>query len=139
MAYTAAMAFVAAFMDDLMFLSRIREAAGPRGIEVRGVRKLPDLIAACRDVPRLVFVDLEAARLPVSEALAALRAEPELARIPVVGFYNHVHVDLAREAQAAGCAQVLTRGAFVRELGALLEKETHEPTTAGFLSGRHPR
>ena len=114
------MAHVLALMDDLMFLSRIREAARGPGLEVRSVRGLPELLAACRPAPRVIFLDLDAARLPVAEVLAALRSDPELAAIPRVGFVSHVHAEKAAAARAAGCTRVVARGAFVKELPSLL-------------------
>jgi CheY-like chemotaxis protein len=109
---------VVALVDDLMFLSRIREAARARGLEVTGVRTVTDLLAACRDVPRLVIMDLDRDRPP--EALGALRAVPALSSVPVVGFFSHVHPERARQAREAGCTRALPRSAFVQELDALL-------------------
>ena len=103
-----------------MFLSRIREAARGPGLTVRSVRRLPELRAACQPAPRVIFLDLDAARLPVAEVLAALRSDPELAAIPLVGFVSHVHAEKAAAARAAGCTQVLARSAFVKELPSLL-------------------
>jgi CheY-like chemotaxis protein len=114
------MPIVIAFMDDLMFLSRIREAAQAQGLEVKAVRKVADLLAALRDGPRVVFVDLDSPRLPVAEALAALKGEAGSGDVPVVGFFSHVHPERAREAQAAGCTRVLPRSAFVAELPGLV-------------------
>jgi CheY-like chemotaxis protein len=111
---------IVALMDDLMFLSRIREAARGLGVEVRAVRGATDLVEACQDEPQAILVDLDNARLPIAEALAALRADPGRARIPVVGFFSHVHAERGRDALAAGCSRVLPRGAFVQELPALL-------------------
>ena len=109
---------VVALVDDLMFVSRIREAAKAHGLDVRSVRRVGDLIEACRGGARLVFVDLDSARLPVAEALAALGAEA--ARPPVVGFFSHVHVERARQAREAGIDQALPRSAFVDRLPSLL-------------------
>ena len=113
------MAAVIAF-DHLMFLSRIREAARGAGLEVRSVRKLPDLLAAARDGARLVLADLDTQRLPVLDGVAALRGEPDLAGLAVVGFLSHVHADRAAAGQAAGCTRVLARSAFVAQLPQLL-------------------
>jgi DNA-binding NtrC family response regulator len=113
------MAAVVAFMDDLMFLSRIREAAKAAGVEVRSARTVDQLKAAAAG-SALVFVDLDSARLPTDLGLAALKADSALASLPVVGFFGHVHVDRARAAQEAGVGRVLPRSAFVQALPALV-------------------
>ena len=114
------MAPVVAFVDDLMFLSRIREAAKRQGAEVRAVRSAADAAAACREGARLVIVDLDTPRLPVMDAVAAVAGDPALSGVELVGFYSHVETERAREARAAGCRTVLPRSAFVRELDDLL-------------------
>jgi CheY-like chemotaxis protein len=113
------MATVVAFMDDLLFLSRIREAAKGAGIEVKSARNVEQLRAAAPGAAK-VFVDLDSGRLPTAEALAALKADPALASVPVVGFFSHVHVERAAAARQAGATRVLARSAFVQELPALL-------------------
>jgi CheY-like chemotaxis protein len=114
------MATVVALVDDLMFLSRIREAAKGRGLEVKSARTAADAVAGARAGARLVIMDLDSPRLPVSDTLAALRSEPSLRGLPVVGFFSHVEVQRGREAAAAGCTTVLPRSAFVQKLDALL-------------------
>lgn len=110
---------IVAFVDDLMFLSRIRVAAEAQGLSVVSVRTVPDLVEASRQDARLVLVDLDA-RLPALEAITALKAEPGLANLPVVGFFSHVHAERGRQARAAGCAEALPRSAFVERLDGLL-------------------
>jgi len=117
---------IVAFVDDLMLLSRVREAARALDVEVRGMRRVPDLLEACRHSPTIVLVDLDSARLPSSEALASLKSDPALASIPVVGFFSHVHPERARAAREMGCARVLPRSAFVQELPALLKSAPAE-------------
>jgi CheY-like chemotaxis protein len=114
------MATVVALVDDLMFLSRIREAAKGRGLEVRSARSAADAMAGARAGARLVIMDLDSPRLPVSDTLAALRGEPSLRGLPVVGFFSHVEAQRGRDAAAAGCTTVLPRSAFVQKLDALL-------------------
>ncbi|HSB61818.1 MAG TPA: hypothetical protein VLI67_08870 [Vicinamibacteria bacterium] len=111
---------VIAFVDDLMFLSRVREAARGAAVEVKPVRKTDDALAAARAGAALLVVDLDSLRLPWAQAVAALRADPAIAGLPVVGFLSHVNADAAREARAAGVTQVLARSAFVRELPQIL-------------------
>jgi len=109
-----------ALMDDILFLSRIREAARGSGVEVRSVRDKAELLAAAREDTRLVVVDADSVRVPWPEALAALRAEPSLGEIPIVAFVSHVRPDLALTARESGAARVLARSAFVRELPELV-------------------
>jgi hypothetical protein len=110
---------VIALVDDLMFLSRIREAAKGRGLEVQPARTAADAVAGARAGARLVILDLDSRRLPVSDTLAGLRAEPSLTGLPVVGFFSHVEAQRGRDASAAGCT-VLPRSAFVQKLDTLL-------------------
>src|SRR5512145_2501586 len=109
------MSMVAALVDDLMFMSRIREAARGGGVEVRAVRDVEAVRQAARDGARLVLLDLDSARLPWADALAAL-ASGETAAPPTVGFFGHVNAETGRAATAAGCTLVLARGAFVQRL-----------------------
>ncbi len=104
---------VIALIDDLMFLSRVREAARGLDVEVKALRQPP-----AEDVPdaRLVIVDLD--RFGDPETLRHLRSA--LGARPVIGFLSHVHADRARQAREAGCTRVLARSAFVQELPALL-------------------
>ncbi len=111
---------IIAFVDDLMFLSRIKEAARAGGREVRSARTVTGLLEACRDSPALVLIDLDSARLPVSDALRALASEPSLTSIRSVGFFSHVNAERAEAAKALGCNRVLSRGSFVRELPELM-------------------
>jgi DNA-binding NarL/FixJ family response regulator len=80
-------------------------------------------LEALRAGGRLMLVDLDSARLPWAEALAAIRAAPELGEVRVVGFFSHVHAERARAALAAGCTQALPRSVFVQELTRLLSGE----------------
>ena len=124
------MAEVVALVDDLMFVSRIGEAARAQGLEVRGVRKVADLLDACRAGARLVFMDLDSSRLPVMEALSSLCADAAFAALPVVGFFSHVHADRGRQARAAGCRQALPRSAFVEKLPELLRQAAQPPAAS---------
>jgi hypothetical protein len=121
------MSAVVVYMDDLMFLSRIRAAAAAQGVTVRAARKVPDLVEVCRQGVRLVLMDLDS-RLPTTEAIAAVKAEPDLFGLPIVGFFSHVHIERAQAARAAGCTWALARSAFVRQLDGLLR---HPPVDVG--------
>jgi len=114
------MPHVIAVVDDLMFLSRIREAARGMGVELRSARGTKDLVEAARDGGRLVLVDADSSRLPWAEAVLALRADPSVPPVPVIAFLRHVHAERAEAARVAGATRVLARSAFVQELPRLL-------------------
>jgi CheY-like chemotaxis protein len=118
---------VIAVVDDLMSLSRIREAGRGAGAEVLSARGPGDLVEAALDGGRLVLVDADSSRLPWEDALRALRAEPALAGLPVVAFVSHVHAGRVEAARAAGATRVLARSAFVQELPRLLADAADPP------------
>lgn len=98
---------VVALVRDLMFGARVRGAAPEAVIVQRGDR----LAEAVGEGTRLVIVELEGAG--ALEAIAAARERARGAR--VVGFAPHVREDMLESARAAG-AEVLSRGAFVKQL-----------------------
>jgi CheY-like chemotaxis protein len=123
------MPHVLALVDDLLFLSRIREAARGSGLEVRAVRRPSELIAGVRDGGQLVLVDADSGRLPWADAVTALRREPSRGAtpVPVVAFFSHVDAERAEEARAAGCDRVIARGAFVKDLPQILARSAARP------------
>jgi hypothetical protein len=111
------MAAVVYFVQDLLFTSKIREAAAQLGVEVTGARDVEGLARGARGA-RLVIVDL---RLPAAlEALERLTADPETARVPSVGFVDHERTDVMAAARARGCGEVMAKGQFASALPALL-------------------
>jgi CheY-like chemotaxis protein len=87
---------------------------------VKAARTAADTVAAARAGARLVIMDLDSPRLGIADALSALRADPALTGLPVVGFFSHVEAQRGRDAAQAGCTTVLPRSAFVQKLDALL-------------------
>src|SRR6266403_621276 len=67
--------------------------------------------------PQLVIVDLNARSQPIA-AIEKLRQTQKDVR--VVGFLSHVQKELAAQAQAAGCDEVLPRSSFTQNMAAIL-------------------
>ena len=104
---------------DLLFVSKIREAAEAAGVAVQGVRDVETLPAAAR-AAKLVVLDLA---LPQStRALELLAADPATADVPSVGFVGHERLDVMETAKALGCRQVMAKGEFATKLPALLRE-----------------
>ncbi|MCM2255822.1 MAG: hypothetical protein NDJ94_09145 [Vicinamibacteria bacterium] len=111
---------VVLLVQDLMFKSRIGEAARAAGIAVHAAPR-GRLVDTCRESgARLVIADLDDRGRDALPELAALRAEPALASVRVVGFLSHVDAARAVAAREAGLERVMARSAFVKELPALL-------------------
>jgi CheY-like chemotaxis protein len=105
-------------VPDLFFASRILAAAKDTGAEA--VETTPaSAVAACAGAPpALVIVDLHADG--ALDMVRSLKADPALARVPVVGFYSHVETGLFRDAVAAGIDRALARSAFTKLLPDIL-------------------
>ena len=108
---------VVALMDDLFFQMKVAETAKQLGVEFKVATNHDAFRSLMASEPKLVIVDLNARSQPLA-AIAGLRAEKKNARI--VGFLSHVQRDLAAQAQAAGCDEVMPRSRFTQDLASIL-------------------
>jgi CheY-like chemotaxis protein len=109
---------VVALMDDLFFQMKVAETAKHLGLELKVAANGDALLALLEPAPDLVIVDLNARSEPLA-AVGRLRAANK--DLKVVGFLSHVQRDLAAQAQAAGCSEVMPRSVFTQNLAAILE------------------
>ena len=109
------MADVVYFITDMLFSSKLREAAKATGVTVQPAREPAAFAAAAREA-KLAIVDL---RLPL--ALAALEAlGGAIRQLRVVGFIDHEKTDVMDAARAMGCSDVMAKGQFANALPKLL-------------------
>jgi DNA-binding NtrC family response regulator len=120
------LAQVLAMVDDLFFQSKIIETARHVGVDVK-ICTTPDALAAeiSKAAPRLVVVDLNARNQPLD---AVQRMQSLAAGVPLVGFLSHVQTDLAEQARAAGCREVMPRSKFTKDLATILARAKSETT-----------
>jgi DNA-binding NarL/FixJ family response regulator len=104
-------------MDDLFFQMKLAETAKHLGMEVKVATTPEALQSLLEPPPKLLIVDLNARSQPIA-TIQRLRADKNEVR--VVGFLSHVQTDLAAEARAAGCDEVMPRSAFTQNLAAIL-------------------
>ena len=108
---------VIAVVDDLLFASKIRGAAGQAGAEVRFVKTAEALLEAARSgEPAVVILDLQTSLLDPFAAAEMLKTDERTRAVSVVGFFPHVQADLQRRAQAAGIEHVMPRSVFNQRL-----------------------
>ena|SRR5579872_7302663 len=111
---------VVTLIQDMLFSSKVREAAKATGVSVQATRDVPALVAAAREA-KLVVIDL---RLPMAlDALDALAADATArgaAAAHSVGFIDHEKTNVMEAARAKGCADVMAKGGFANALPRLL-------------------
>jgi CheY-like chemotaxis protein len=114
-------------VDDLMFSIKIKSAAKAVDASVYFERNADLVIERVREKqPALVVFDLNS-RLRPLDAIAALKADPELRRIPTLGYVSHVQTGVIEAARHAGIDQVLARSAFVERLAEILTTPAATP------------
>src|SRR5580698_1208154 len=113
----AGMGRILAMMDDLFFQMKVAETAKHLGLELKVATNGDALLGLLEPATNLVIVDLNARSQPLA-AIERVRAAQKDLR--VVGFLSHVQRDLAAQAQAAGCNEVMPRSAFTQNLAAIL-------------------
>jgi DNA-binding NarL/FixJ family response regulator len=111
---------VVGLMDDLFFQMKVLETAKQLGLEFKVAANADALMALLENEngsPKLVIVDLNARSQPL-QTIERLRAAKSSVR--VIGFLSHVQRELAAQAQAAGCNEVMPRSAFTQNLASIL-------------------
>jgi CheY-like chemotaxis protein len=108
---------IVALMDDLFFQMKVAETAKHLGLELRVATNGDALLELLEPSPKLVIVDLNARSQPLAVVERVRAAHKDLR---VIGFLSHVQRDLAAQAQAAGCNEVMPRSAFTQNLAAIL-------------------
>jgi len=108
---------VVALMDDLFFQMKLAETARHLGVEVKVAATADALLPLLDPTPKLLIVDLNSRSQPIA-AIERLRGAKNGVR--VVGFLSHVQTELAAQARAAGCDEVMPRSAFTQNLADIL-------------------
>jgi hypothetical protein len=132
------MADAIALVDDLFFQAKMTETARQAGVELKTVADAGALLReAVANPSATILLDLNARANPL-DALARLRANDGLSvqgqagdqadaggpvSVPprrIIGFLSHVQTDLAEQARAAGCDEVMPRSRFTQDLPRIL-------------------
>jgi DNA-binding NarL/FixJ family response regulator len=111
-------------VDDLLFSSKIRAAARQGGVELVFARTPDDILEQARAMqPSLTIFDLNCAKTDPIATIAAMKKDPTLAPLRVIGFVSHVHTALIAAARAAGADEVMPRSAFAGQLPEILQEQ----------------
>jgi PleD family two-component response regulator len=119
---------ILAILDDLLFTSKIRAAASKTGTVVVFSRSSQAALTEMqKGMPALVILDLNSPAADPLGTVAAMKADPRLASVPIVGFVSHVHASLIDAARKAGVDDVMARSAFAERLPEILGQSSSRP------------
>jgi DNA-binding response OmpR family regulator len=105
--------------SDLMILSRVEGMATRNGFSLRTAATLQQAVEQLAIEPaELLLVDLGTPSLDVGELLPLVRSSKPY----IVAFGPHVHEARLNAARQAGCDQVVSRGQFLLQLDAMLDR-----------------
>ncbi len=117
---------ILAVMSDLFFSVKINDAAKKLGITAEFVKDKTLALERAKAKPPLIILDLNCDAADPLDLIAQIKADPETAGIPIVGFVSHVQTELKQRAKEIGCDTVVARSVFAQNLPAILE---------GYLTG----
>ncbi len=114
---------VFAVMSDLLFRSKIDEAARRNGLELRVAKSLEQLERHLeKSEPSVVFVDLEADAPDPAAAIRLLRERTGEGAMRIIGFAGHTNIAAIEAGRTAGATLVLARSGLTAQLPTLLER-----------------
>ena len=119
---------VLALINDLLFSTRVADAARAAGGEPVLAGSAAEFRAGLERWPALILLDLSA--LPLDEwrgEVQRAKVSPQSRLIPLYAFGSHVDTNLLAAARQAGCDYVWARSRFVQELPALVARHLNPP------------
>jgi predicted metal-dependent hydrolase/CheY-like chemotaxis protein len=130
-------------VPNLMFATRIEDAARAAGAAVQNPIDQAAFLAALRDGARLVIVDASTDNVPWTEWVHAAKDDPIAEAVPILAFGSHVDIELRNRALGAGVDRYLARSNFsdglIEFVAAAVRDATDnpcsEPLPAGVLRG----
>jgi CheY-like chemotaxis protein len=115
---------IIAVVRDLFFAIRICETLAPRGyrVDVAKSRGAFDTLIAAAGLPALVIVDLAFVASDPPALIAALRAAPRTATLPILAFGSHLDRAARDAAREAGADRVVANSKLAEALPELVAR-----------------
>jgi CheY-like chemotaxis protein len=114
------MAKIVAIVNDLIFMTKIRNAAEHFGLTVGfagNENQIEHFLKNCK----LVIIDLENDFLDSVDLIERLKKDPATASIKTIGYFSHINTPLKADAFSAGCNEILSRFEFNSNLKEILQ------------------
>jgi len=113
---------IIAFLNDLLFETKIRSTGQAIGADLRIVRSIAELRSALAAAPAMLIIDLNNCGGQDAEAITLAKSTTPAPR--VIAYVSHVDHDLAQRASLAGADEVMPRSRFTTVLPHLLQSAT---------------
>src|SRR5688500_2733721 len=112
----------AALIDDnLLFSSQISAGLARLGLAVDTVGSPGGTVERLADAPpAVILVNLASDRLQPLGLVRAVKAEPRLAAVPVIGYTGHTEQARIQAGRDAGCDRVVANSAITGDLASVL-------------------
>jgi len=114
------MAKIAAIVNDLNFMTKIRNMANLFGLKVGFAGSKEEVNHYLKECD-LIFIDLENDFIEPIELIERIKSNRETSKVKLIGYLSHVDAPLKAHAKAAGCDEVLSRFEFNSNLKEILQ------------------
>ena len=109
--------------DNLLFTSQVSAGLARLGLAAEVIGSPGGVVERLAAAPpAVVLVNLSSDRLRPLELVRALKADPRLAAVPVIGFTGHTEQARIEAGREAGCDRVVANSAVTGDLGAVLAR-----------------
>jgi PleD family two-component response regulator len=110
-------------INDLFFYTKLRDALLPHGYKLERARTQEDFTSKAATIgPDAVVMNMNDLSLDPFRALTLLKADPVLAKVPVLAFANHEEVETWQRAKTLGVSKIVSRNEFSARTGALVQE-----------------
>ena len=110
-------------INDIFFYTKLRDALLPHGYKLERARTQDDFSTkAISSKPSAVVMNMNEMNLDPFKALGMLKADPGLAKTPVLVFANHEEVETWQRAKALGVSKIVSRNEFSTRTKELVEE-----------------
>ena len=116
-------------VTNLMFATRIEDAARAAGAAVLSPIDQAAFLTALHNGARLVIIDASADNVPWLEWVRAAKDDPSAETVPILAFGSHKDLELRNRALGAGVDRYLARSNFSDGLNEFVAAAAREATT----------
>lgn len=110
-------------VNDIFFYTKLRDALLPQGYKLERARTQQDFSSKAVSLkPSAVVMNMNEMNLDPFQALSILKADPILAKTPVLAFANHEEVETWQRAKAMGVSKIVSRNEFSARTRELIEE-----------------